>query len=194
MTVRSLAGLRRALRAANLMAMFKTSFRFGLFVGAVNFAVQLMEYVMPHFHMHFLRVAVDVYSHFIAHVAWERYLFYVRYRHLIHLRVRSPHEEKTLKIRARQKNLVAAALCAGALMIENATRRHTISLFLFPRALDVLTLMGLKKKWIPFIPYTPTILFTVCFHAAHANTLMVFICPCFCRSGLTPLPCNATCD
>ena len=97
-----------------------------------------------------------------------RYAFYRANAALLTLPRKSEAVTKELRARSRKKNIVTALLCTSALMIETPARRHTISLFLFPRALDTLTCIGVKKAWIPRIPYAPTILFSVSFvqHAA----------------------------
>lgn len=73
----------------------------------------------------------------------------------------STSDDSELRFRARVKNFVTASLCAGALMIETPSRRHMISLFLFPRGLDALACIGVKKKMIPSVRNAPTILFIV---------------------------------
>lgn len=132
-SVRSMKKLRLALASGPLLEILRTSTRFGTFVGAINFAVQFMEYV---------------YFRACARLLAQRH---------------SPEAQKSLRQRSKIKNVVTAALCATALLIEEPTRRHNISLFLFPRALDTLSCVGIKKGFIPYSPHAPTLLFTVRF-------------------------------
>jgi hypothetical protein len=133
-SVRSLAKLRAALAPGQLLQVLRTSARFGVFVGILNFAVQFMEYV-------YYRACASL----------------MRKQRLS----RDPEVARTLRLRSKVKNVITAAICAGALLLEEPSRRHNIALFLFPRALDTMSCVGIKKGLIPHVPHAPTILFTV---------------------------------
>ena len=130
-SVRSLQKLKAAFSTSALRDIAKVSARFGTFIGLMNFAVQFMEYL-------YFKVNGSL---------WER-------RH-------SPDVAKILRWRSKVKNVLTALLCAAALMIENKSRRHNIALFLFPRAIDTISCVGIKKGYIPYFAHAPTILFTV---------------------------------
>ncbi len=130
---KNLAGLRAALSPSALLTIVKTSSRFGLFIGLLNFAVQWMDYV-------YYRINKDL---------------------LQRQRRGDSTVDRVLRLRGRLKNLVTAAMCAAALALEEPSRRHNIALFLVPRAVDTLNAVGIKKRLIPDVPHAPTMLFTV---------------------------------
>jgi hypothetical protein len=205
-SVRSLATFRAALSGSRLSELLRTSARFGVFVAALNAVVQLMECVTgapiePHPTLRFpAATAALAYArsaspptahplacpeHSCATPTTRRLWYYRRNRALLKAKP-TPQSEAVLQRRATAKNVSTALLCSAVLMLESAERRHSIALFLFPRALDVLALVGVKQGVLPLIPQAATLLFTV------RSSFLFFLwrrrCCCCCVGG--PLRCE----